>query len=81
MKKEEIVSLRKEKCNYSLMSKYQKATLPCFVSIDDVDIESEKYRSIGEARFTLGAVVRIMGECPYVWSSFWGPLLNINRTC
>ena len=30
--------------------------------ISDVDIESEKYRSLGGARFTVGAFVRILGE-------------------
>lgn len=30
--------------------------------IADVDIESEKYRSLGNTRFTLGAVIRIVGN-------------------
>lgn len=30
--------------------------------IADVDIESEKYRSLGNARFTVGAVSRILGK-------------------
>lgn len=30
--------------------------------IADVDIESEKYRSLGNFRFTLGAVIRIVGK-------------------
>ena len=29
--------------------------------IADVDIESERFRSLGNARFTVGAVVRIAG--------------------
>ena len=30
--------------------------------IADVDIESEKYRSLGNARFTVGAIARILGN-------------------
>ena len=33
--------------------------------ISDVDIESEKYRYLGNARFTLGAVIRILGLRTY----------------
>ncbi|XP_013398402.1 sphingosine kinase 1 isoform X2 [Lingula anatina] len=33
--------------------------------ISDVDIESEKYRSLGNARFTVGALVRIVGLRTY----------------
>ena len=29
--------------------------------VADVDIESERFRSLGNARFTLGAVIRIVG--------------------
>jgi len=29
----------------------------------DIDYESEKYRAIGEARFTLQAIKRILGKC------------------
>ena len=34
----------------------------CWGLLADLDIESEKYRGIGEARFTVGALVRIFGE-------------------
>ena len=30
--------------------------------ISDVDIESEKYRSVGNFRFTIGALIRIVGR-------------------
>jgi len=29
--------------------------------VADVDIESEKFRSLGKARFTLGTVIRLVG--------------------
>ena len=33
--------------------------------ISDVDIESEKFRSVGNFRFTIGALVRIVGKYIY----------------
>lgn len=30
--------------------------------VADVDIESERYRNLGKARFTVGAVARILGN-------------------
>ena len=32
----------------------------------DIDYESEKFRAIGEARFTLQAIRRIMGKVKYI---------------
>ena len=31
--------------------------------VADIDFESEKYRNLGEARFTLGAIKRIVSKC------------------
>ena len=31
--------------------------------VADIDFESEKYRNLGEARFTIGAIKRIVSKC------------------
>lgn len=52
----------------------QQGRLYSFLSVawgivSDVDIESEKYRNLGNARFTVGALVRILGMLYFEISS------------
>ena len=36
--------------------------------VSDVDIESERYRFLGETRFLIGTVARIIGLAPFIFA-------------
>jgi len=49
--------------------------------ISDVDIESERFRSLGNSRFTIGLAVRIAGSCRLSRVTFPRFLISSNRIC